>query len=98
MFFDVKAPGNKSTRDCTHIKLLKTPCIKALGISTKCLSESLIELCHRIKLLLQQKQAGNISSIFDEEIIAIVDKLLDYKCISTKQHNEILIKCNLSHA
>ena len=35
------------------------------------------------------------SDIINEEIIAVVDKLLEYKCISTKQHKQILIKCNL---
>ena len=28
-------------------------------------------------------------------MIAIVDKLLEYKCISKKQQKQILIKCNL---
>ena len=37
-----------------------------------------------IKLLLQEKHAGNNSDIINEEIIALVDKLLEYKCISKK--------------
>ena len=44
------------------------------------------ELCLIIKILLQEKQAGNISNITDEEIVAVADKLLEYKFISTKQH------------
>ena len=44
------------------------------------------ELCERIKLLQQQKEAGNNSDIFNREIFAITDKLLDYKCISAKEH------------
>ena len=53
------------------------------------------ELCNRIKLLLQEKQAGNDSNMINEEVIAIVNKLLEYKCITKKQHKQILIKCNL---
>ena len=53
------------------------------------------ELCIRLKLLLQGKQAGNNSHIINQEIVARVDKLLEYKCISQKQGIQILIKCNL---
>ena len=53
------------------------------------------ELCDRLKLLLQEKQAGNNSDIINQEIVAMVDKLLEYKFISKKQHKEISIKCNL---
>ena len=31
------------------------------------------------------------------KIVAIVDKLLDYKCISKKQQNQFLVKCNQLH-
>ena len=95
MHFDTKAQGNKSTRDRTLIKLLKSPAIMASGISTIFLSSDPDELCNRLKLLLQEKHAGNISDIINNEIVAIVDKLLEYKCISKKQHKQILIKCNL---
>ena len=37
----------------------------------------------------------NNSVIIDQEIVAIVDKLLEYKCISKKQYKQILLKCNL---
>ena len=54
------------------------------GISTKFLSSDPKELCYRLKLLLQEKQAGNNSNISNDEIVAIVDELLEYKCISKK--------------
>ena len=96
MHFDVKKTGNKSTRDRTLIKLLKSPAIMASGVSkTIILSSDPDKLCNRLKLLLQEKHAGNISDIINDEIVAIVDKLLEYKCISKKQHKQILIKCNL---
>ena len=82
MNFDMKAQGNKSTRDRTLIKLLKSPAIMASGISIVFLSSDLDELCNRIKLLLQEKHAVNNFEIISEEIVAIVDKLLEDKCIS----------------
>ena len=68
----------------------------ASGVSkTKFLSSDPDELCDRLKLILQEKHAGNISDIINQEIVAIVDKLLEYKCISKKQQKQVLIKCNL---
>ena len=98
MNFDAKAVGNKSTRDKTLIKLLKSPVliVSASGVSkTIFLSSDPDELCDRLILLLQEKHAGNNSDIINDELVAIVDKLLEYICISKKQHKETLIKCNL---
>ena len=98
MHFDAKASGKKSTRDRKLIKLLNSPglIVSASGVSkTIFLSSDANELCDRIKLLLQEKHAGNNSDIINEEIVVIIDKLLEYKCITKKQHNQILIKCNL---
>ena len=44
-------------------------------------------------LLLQKRQAGNTSEIINEENIAIAEKLLENKCVSTKQHQFFLLKC-----
>ena len=98
MHFDPKASGNKSTRDRKLIKLLNSPglIVSASGVSkTIFLSSDANELCDRLKLLLQEKHAGNNSDIINEEIVVIIDKLLEYKCITKKQHNQILTKCNL---
>ena len=68
------------------------------GISnTNILPSDLDEICDKLTLLLQQKPAAKKSKIFNEEIIAISAKLLDYKCISKKQHKQISIKSNLLH-
>ena len=96
MNFDKSRVGNKSTRDRTLITLLNSPAITALGVSnTIFLSSDPDEICDRLKLLLQEKHAGNNSDIINDEIVAIIDKLLEYKCISKKQHKQILIKCDL---
>ena len=91
MKFDNKQKGRPSNRDKSMIKLPNSPAIMASGFSTMILSSDPNELCDRLKLLMQKKQAGNISNIINDEIVAIVDKLLEYKCISTKQPKQILI-------
>ena len=96
MHFDKKRVGNKSTRDRTLINLLKSPGIMASGVSkTIFLSSDANELCDKLKSSLQEKHAGNNSNIINEEIVARIDELLEYKCLSKKQHKHILIKCNL---
>ena len=98
MHFDERRVGDKSTPDRTLIELLNSPglIVSASGVSkTIFLSSDANELCDRLKLLLQEKHAGNNSDIINDEIVAIFDKLLEYKCISKKQHKQILTKCNL---
>ena len=77
------------------IKLLKSPAIMASGVTTIFLSENPDELCDRLRLLLQEKHAGNNSDIINDEKVAIVDKLLEYICLTKKQHQQVLIHCNL---
>ena len=55
------------------------------------------ELCYRIGLLLQEKQAGNISGIVNDDLIALVYKKIKYECMSIKQLKQVSIKCNLLH-
>ena len=98
MHFDERRVGNRSTRDRTLIELLNSPGLmpSASGFSkTIFLSSDPNELCDRLKILLKEKHAGNNSNIINDEIVAITDKLLEYKCISKKQHKQILLKCNL---
>ena len=84
--FHIIQKWRKSNRDVSLMKVLKTPAVLASGISTLFLPGNPNELRDRLKLLLQEKQAGNISDIIDEEIVAIADKCLECKCISKKQH------------
>ena len=72
------------------------------GFCSRCFKNNILssdpnELSNRLKLLLPEKHAGNYSDIINNEIVAIVDKLLEYKCISKKQDKHFLIKCNLLH-
>ena len=96
MKYKLKNKGRPSIRHNSMIRLLNQSPIKASGFSkTIILSSDPNELCDRLKLLLQEEHGGNNSNLIDEEIVAIVDNLLEYKCISKKQHKQILIKCNL---
>ena len=96
MNYDTKSTGRPSTRHTSIIKLLESPAIMVSGISkTIILSSDPNELCDRLRLLLQEKHAGNNSDIINDEIVAIIDQLLQYRCISKKQHKQVLIKCNL---
>ena len=96
MNYDTKSTGRPSVRHNSMIRLLDQPAIMASGISkTIILSSDSNELCDRLKLLLQEKHGGNNSNLIDEEVVALIDKLLEYKSISKKHHKQILIKCNL---
>ena len=84
-------------RDKSLLKLLKSPTIMASGLLTIFLQSNPDELCNRLKIILRETQAGNDSDLTNKEIIAIVDKLLEYKCMSKKRHKQLLFKCNLLH-
>ena len=47
------------------------------------------ELVDQLKLLYFEKIGGNDNPMLSEQIIAIVDKLLEYECITTNQHQNI---------
>ena len=77
MSFDEKASGNKSTRDKSLIRLLKSPAIMASGVSTIFLPEKPVELGDKSKLLLQEKHVGINSNLKNEEIVAVSDKVFE---------------------
>ena len=105
LFIDEMTIGNKSTRDKSPLRVLKSPgvMISASGFTssykkksfskTRFSSSVANELCDKLKVLLQEKQAGNNSDPFYEKFITISDKLLQKKRISTKQHKFSLINC-----
>ena len=97
MKFDIKQKGRPSNRDKSLIKLLNSPAILASGIWTIFLPSDPNELCERVKLLLQERQPGNVFDKINAEILVILEKLLVYKCISKKQHKQILNKRNVLH-
>ena len=51
-------------------------------------SENPEELCDRLCLIIQEKQTESDTNIIDDEIVAIFDKLFDYKRITPTQHKK----------
>ena len=47
------------------------------------------ELVDQLKLLYFEKVGGNDSFLINEQIIAIIDKLLEYECISPSQYQNM---------
>ena len=97
MYFEAKVPCDKSTRGRILVKMLKSPAPLASGVSTIILPVCPYKLCDRLKLLLQEQQAGKIPDLINEEIVAIVYKKLEDNCVSNKQHKQVLYKSNLLH-
>ena len=93
LHFDEKTLGVEKKRDQSVIRLLPSPAIMVFGFFTKKLQKISNELCDKLNLLGQGKQAGTNSDIFIEEIVAIADELLEYKCVSTKRQKFLLLKC-----
>ena len=48
------------------------------------------ELVDQLKLLFFEKVGGNDNPMLSEQIIAIADKLLQYQCITTNQHQNLV--------
>ena len=74
--FVERALGFESARDKSVIRLFTSPAIMASGISTLVLPETLGKLCDGLKILLQEKQAGNNSITINGKLVAIADRLL----------------------
>ena len=89
MHSDIHAKG-KSSRDKNLKNYFNKRAILASGLETNFLSENPNELCDRLRLLLQEEQAGNISDMINQEMVAIFDKLLEYKFITSTQHKKTI--------
>ena len=76
---------------------VSSSCKKKSFSKTNILSSGPNEFCDRLGLLLQEKKAVNNFELINDEIVAIADKLIDYKHISQKQNRHLLVKCNLLH-
>ena len=71
----MKNKGRPSIRHNSMIRLLNQPPTTASGFTkTIIFSSDRDEFCNRLRLLLQEKHAGNNSDIINEESVAIVDK------------------------
>ena len=77
MNFNIKQVGRKSPRVGSFKKIVESPAIIASEITTIFLTFNPNQLCHRLKLLIQEKKAAKVSDIINEEIKAIADNLLE---------------------
>ena len=48
------------------------------------------ELVDQLKLIVLEKVGGNDNPMLSEQIIVIADKLLQYQCITTNQHQNLI--------
>ena len=82
--------GDKKSSRCKISKSLFQP---QLGSGIKFvffLPSDPDELVDQIKLIVLEKVGGNDNPMLSEQIIAIADKLLQYQCISTNQHQNLI--------
>ena len=103
MYFDDRALRNNVVREKSPKRIFISSgiMVSASGVSSSHKQQSFSKtrflssdfLCYRLKLSLQKKQAANNCDKINEEIIAVVDKFLEYKCITTKQHKCLLLEC-----
>ena len=88
----VTSRTNKSERDRNLLEnYFNERAILASELKNFFLSENPSELCDRLKLIKQEKRAGNISDVINQERVAIFDILLEYKCTTPIQHKKIII-------
>ena len=92
MHFNTRATG-KSNRHKNLIKnYYNTRAILASELKIIFLSGNPNELCERLKLLIQEKRADNDSGMTNQEMVAIIDELLEYKNFTPTQHKKIYKK------
>ena len=88
MKYDLNYGDKKSSR-YNIIKYLFQPQLGS-GIKFVFLPFDPDELVDQLKLIVLEKVGGNDNPMLSEQIIAIADQLLEYECITTNQHQNIV--------
>ena len=81
--------GDKKSNRYNFIKSMLQPQI-GNGLNFVFLPSDPDELVDQLKLLYFEKVGGNDNPMLIEQIIAIADKLLQYQCITTNQHQNLI--------
>ena len=81
--------GDKKSHRYFFIKAMLQPQIGS-GLNFIFLPSDPDELVDQLKLLYFEKVGGNDNPMLNEQIIAIADKLLQYQCITTNQHQNLV--------
>ena len=92
-WFDIHSRG-KRLRDRSLLKIYsferaQLACGLKRSEGTIFFSEIPNELCDRVYLIIQEKQVGNDTTRFDNEIVSRLDKILEYKRNTPTQHENI---------
>ena len=96
MHFDLHANG-KTSRDKNLAKNYynKRALLASSDQEVIFLSDNPNEICDRLHLIIQEKQARNDTTRFDNELVAKIDKILEYKSITSTQHKKFIENFNL---
>ena len=89
MKYDLNYGDKKVWSRYNIIKFLFQPQLGS-GIKFGFLPSDPDELVDQLKLLYFEKVGGNDNPMLSEQIIAIADKLLQYQCITTNQHQNLI--------
>ena len=81
--------GDKKSHRYLLIEAMLQPQIGS-GLNFIFLPSDPDELVDQLKLLYFEKVGGNDNPMLSEQIIAIADKLLQYQCITTNQHQNLV--------
>ena len=81
--------GDKKSHRYYFIKSMLQPQLGS-GLNFIFLPSDPDELVDKLKLLYFEKVGGNDNPMLSEQIIAIADKLLQYQCITTNQHQNLV--------
>ena len=52
-------------------------------------------ICTKFSSILQEEQGGNSCKLFEDKVVATIDKVLEYNCITSTQHKINSINFNL---
>ena len=81
--------GDKKSHRYYFIKSMLQPQLGS-GLNFIFLPSDPDELVDQLKLLYFEKVGGNDNPMLSEQIIAIADKLLQYQCITTNKHQNLV--------
>ena len=61
------------------------------SLATRFLPEYADQSCNRLRIIIQEKQCGNGSNNFGDELFVIFDNLLEYQCVIKTLHKNFFI-------
>ena len=90
MKYNINYGDKKSNRYSLIKALFNTYYQEGNGLKFIFLPTDPDELVDQLKLIVLEKVGGNNNPMLSEQIVAIVDKLLEFECITTNQHQNLM--------